>query len=146
MIILIGGCSHINRKKIAKALNKKYKIPYLGLDYLNNNGLLPIIYGLIEQAIKNDQTIIIYGLNISPSFISTLNNDIIGNSIPILLCSSENYILNNFKKTEIPSLIIENKLFKESCKINNLDLFEKDDNSNEFNTEIMEYIDSGIFL
>ena len=147
MIILIGGCSGSGKTLLAQKLVSSYHIPFYSIESLSQSGIvLPVIEGIIERAIHNDQQLIFEGSIISADFISNLDEEAIGCIIPLIICFTDTYIDKNIEEFNRDCIIAENTEIKEHCIKYNLDYFELNDSLDELLEEVLEYINSGIFL
>lgn len=114
MIILIGGESHTGKTILAQKLMEIYKIPYTSIDHIKmgmyrgyrdcgytptdsddtiSKKIWPVINGIIQTCIENCQDIILEGCYLPHEQVKEIMIDDI---IPLYLCFSESYIINNY--------------------------------------------------
>ena len=117
MVIIIGAESMTGKTLMAQKLLETYKIPYMSIDHLKmglyraniNCGfhpedpnekieklLWPILKGIIETNIENNQNIIIEGCYIFPCRVNELSNEYKKHIIPVFMGFSKLYLENNF--------------------------------------------------
>jgi len=117
MVILIGAESMTGKTLMAQNLLEKYRIPFLSVDHLKmglyranaNCGfkpddsnediekhLWPILKGIIETNIENNQNIIIEGCYIFPNRIKEFASEYRNKIIPIFMGFSKQYLELNF--------------------------------------------------
>ena len=117
MVIIIGAESMTGKTLMAQKLLEKYRMPFLSIDHLKmglyraniNCGfkpddsneviekhLWPILKGIIETNIENNQNMIIEGCYIYPNRIREFAREYKAKIIPIFMGFSKQYLDHNF--------------------------------------------------
>ncbi|CAM4480546.1 cytidylate kinase family protein [Paenibacillus tarimensis] len=139
MIITISGKSCTGKTLMAQTLLERYKIPYLSIDHLkmglyraDNNceftpldsdyfigeKLWPILKGIIQTNIENNQHLIIEGCFILPHHIQDFEPAYANKIIPVFLGFSANYIKENFHASIVKHRnVIESRISPEERTI-----------------------------
>ncbi len=182
MIIIIGGESMTGKTLMAQKLLETYKIPYLSADHLkmglfradNNCGftpddyneiieekLWPILKGIIETNIENEQSLIIEGCYISPRRVNEFAADCRKHIIPVFMGFSNEYLENNFasgvlkhrsiieRRTEAEErklgwFIEANEKIKKQCAMNGIRYFEINSDYQKDTAAIYKWIASEV--
>lgn len=133
MIILIGGQSHTGKTFLSQKLLELNAYPYMSLDHLKmgliraykafeveddkmvGEELWPLVRGIIDTCLENEQNLILEGVYLEPKRVKDiLTNDILA----LYLVFSEEYIRKNFDKIIAYRDVIEKRKYKEDRDIN----------------------------
>ena len=182
MVILLGAESNTGKTLMAQKLMEKYSTPYFSIDLLKmglyradincgftptdshehiESKLFPILKGMIETTIENNQNLIIEGAYILPHRLKEFSDEYRKMIIPVFMGFSEDYIKNHFDSGIIKnSSIIESKDYsidwtlewfiegnmklKEQCLLNSAKYFEIESDYHQEISKIYKWIDSEI--
>lgn len=150
MVILISGASHSGKTMLSQRLMEEFQYPYLSIDHLKmglirahytdltveddqelTEYLWPILVGMIQTIIENNQNIIIEGVYIPFNYQDSFTKEEREQIQYLALILSKDYILNNFNtilakrsvietrldfsEVSLERLIEENKRFYQNC-------------------------------
>lgn len=140
MIFLIAGESHTGKTLLAQKLLEVHHYPYISLDHLKM-GLLkglsprpfevnedkkialflyPIIKGILQTHLENNQNLILEGIYLYPKFIDLLIKEFKNEIKHLNLLFSKEYIVKNYELIYKKESVIERRLFAEKLSLNNL--------------------------
>ena len=178
MVILIGAESLTGKTLMAQKLLETYKIPYMSVDHLkmglyranincgfepaDSNDIIekhlwPILKGIAETNIENNQSIIIEGCYIYPNRIKEFLDEYINQIIPVFMGFSKQYLEGNFTSRvlkfkssielrDIPEerplewFIEAHEKWKMLCKESNIQYFEINNDYENDVSEIFQWI------
>lgn len=181
MVILISAESCTGKTVMAQKLLEKYKIPYICIDHLKmglfksgidygfhpedstekiESILWPILKGIVETNIENNQNIIIEGCYLLPQRIKELDEYYLNQVIPIFMGFSKNYIENCMDKIiahrsdienrgyseerSMSQFVSENEKLKALCNEHSFRFFEITEDYEKDTTIIYQWIDAEI--
>jgi len=182
MVILIGAESCTGKTLMAQNLLEKYHISYISVDLIKmglfraniNCGfipsdsnehiesiLFPILKGIIETTIENNQNLIIEGAYIFPNRLKEFEEEYRKKIIPVFMGFSHKYIKNHFDSGIIQYrsaieqkdvaddwttewFIDGNKKMKARCLESQIKYFEIDENYDNEIKKVYEWIDISV--
>jgi putative acetyltransferase len=177
MVILIGAESSTGKTLMAQRLLEIYKIPYLSVDHIkmglyradencgfkpdDDNDIIearlwPILKGIVETAIENNQSMIIEGCYLYPNRMSEFSSECRSQIIPVFMGFSAEYLRTKFdsdvlryrsaieqrdeEDRTVDWFIEANEAWKVRCKESGIRYFEIQNDYNADIDKIYEWI------